>query len=240
MKFSISIVSHCSGELVAKLLSDLRNLLPPASEIIITINVKEDEAFLAPYNDLPIIVLRNEVQRGFGSNHNQAFGASSGRLFVVVNPDVRLDVSPFVALEKAMSEERVGACAPVVLSPIGHVEDSVRQFPTLRRLAIRVLLRRSRYADYPDDGSTTTPVDWAAGMFVVFARDAFAAVGGFDTRYFMYLEDADICRRLWTQGWSVVVVHGARVVHDARRASHKSPQHLKWHLRSALRFLLGI
>lgn len=196
MKFSISIVSHRSGALIANLLADLREWLPPESEILITINVKEDESFLAACSDLPITVLRNDVQQGFGSNHNQAFRISKGCLFVVVNPDVRLEVSPFGALERAMTGEPVGACAPIVLSPSGRVEDSVRRFPSLLRLAVRVLLRR-RQADYPHDACTTIPVDWAAGMFVVFARETFAAVAGFDTRYYMYFEDADICRRLW-------------------------------------------
>jgi GT2 family glycosyltransferase len=77
-------------------------------------------------------------------------------------------------------------------------------------------------------------------MFVMFRREAFDAVRGFDERYFMYFEDADICRRLWSRGLKVLYVPAATVVHDARRRSHRDPQHLRWHLRSALRFLVGV
>jgi GT2 family glycosyltransferase len=231
-------VSHRSGPLLRNLLGDLRRVLPPNAEIVLTINVPESEDFLAGFADLPLTILRNDVQRGFGDNHNRAFAASRGELFIIVNPDIRLPESPFEALA-ASTGDRVGAVAPVVRSPAGGVEDSVRRFPTIARLLSRVLLRR-RTADYQVSGTEPRPIDWSAGMFVAFDRDAFASIGGFDTRYFMYMEDADICRRLWRGGWRVLLVPTASVVHDAQRASRRSAQHLRWHLRSALRFLVGI
>jgi GT2 family glycosyltransferase len=50
-------------------------------------------------------------------------------------------------------------------------------------------------------------------------RDALAAVGGFDERYFMYWEDADLCRRLRERGFSIKYVPGASAVH---RVGHSS------------------
>jgi hypothetical protein len=43
-----------------------------------------------------------------------------------------------------------------------------------------------------------------AGMFMLLRREAFAQVGGFDERYFMYCEDFDLCARLRLAGWHVV------------------------------------
>ncbi len=235
---TVSIVSHHSGPLLRNLFGDLRRVLPTHAELILTINVPEKEDFLVEFADLPLTVLRNDVQRGFGDNHNRAFAASRGDLFIIVNPDIRLPESPFEALAASMGHH-VGAAAPVVRSPAGGVEDSVRRFPTINRLLSRVMLRR-RAADYDVSGTEPRPIDWSAGMFVAFDRQAFASIGGFDTRYFMYMEDADICRRLWRAGWRVLLVPTASVVHDAQRASRRSAQHLRWHLRSALRFLAGI
>jgi N-acetylglucosaminyl-diphospho-decaprenol L-rhamnosyltransferase len=240
MSFSLSIVSHRSGPLISLLLNDLRTRLPTDSEIILTINTPEDESFLATYGDLPIQVLRNDVEQGFGANHNQAFDVARCSYFIVVNPDIRLLEAPFDALAHAIDMPGVGACAPVVLAPDGKVEDSVRRFPTLTRLLRRVILRQ-RQPDYDPLGQTAPMIiDWAAGMFVVFSRSAYMAVGGFDTRYYMYLEDADICKRLWAHGSRVVLVPQARVVHDAQRTSRRSWRHFRWHLRSAIRFLFGV
>ena len=209
------------------------------TEVFVTLNVPEDEAFLSLYRDLPITVVRNAIPLGFGANHNRAFDQASGDIFVVVNPDVRITHAPFEALARGFEDARVGACAPVVVAPDGEVEDSVRRFPSVVRLAVRVLLRRRR-AEYPINLPAPLPIDWAAGMFVAFRCRAFRSVSGFDERYFMYFEDADICRRLWRGGWSVLLVPGAKVIHDAQRASHRSAEHLRWHLRSALRFLCGV
>lgn len=239
MNFTISIVSHRSGELIAHLLNDLRRVLAEPAQIIITINVPEDESFLAPFADLAITLLRNDTPKGFGANHNQAFRIASGRLFAVVNPDIRLRSSPFERLAQVALTPGVGASAPVVLSPRGTVEDSVRRFPTLARLAVRVLLRK-RAPDYQRGAGPEVPIDWAAGMFVVFSSHAFRCVNGFDTRFFMYLEDADICRRLWAQGLSVLLAPDVEVEHDAQHNSHRDVQHLMWHLRSAIRYLTGV
>jgi N-acetylglucosaminyl-diphospho-decaprenol L-rhamnosyltransferase len=76
-------------------------------------------------------------------------------------------------------------------------------------------------------------------MFVAFDRDAFREVGGFDEGFFMYLEDADICRRLGEHGWATVYQSAWSVIHDAQRKSHRNLAHLRWYLSSALLFLLA-
>jgi GT2 family glycosyltransferase len=97
---------------------------------------------------------------------------------------------------------------------------------------------RRRESDYTLD-SVPIEVDWVAGMFVAFKRAAFEAVDGFDERYFMYMEDVDICRRLNEAGWLTVVQPQVSVVHAAQRASRKNVQHLRWHVASAIRYFFG-
>lgn len=235
---SLSIVSHGQSKLIAPLLEDLRSLDLSNIEIVITVNIPEDEA---PFYNLPFPtqIIRNSAPRGFGANHNAAFSVSTGRYFVVVNPDIRLPSLDVARLLELMKDERVGAVAPVVLNGAGGIEDSVRRFPTIAGLARRVLLGQ-RVPGY-QWGTQPIEVDWTAGMFVVFRREAFAAVSGFDhRRFFMYFEDVDICRRLKHAGWAVMLQPAVSVVHDAQRASHRSMKHLSWHLSSAARYFTGI
>lgn len=235
---SLSIVSHGQGALIKNLLADSRSFLGPSFEILLTLNIPEDKSFLDGFDDLSIILIENTEPKGFGDNHNAAFKQSQGKAFVIVNPDIRargLDLTPLYEL--AM-QPRVGACAPRVTRPDGVTEDSFRRFPTLTRLLRRVVLRQ-RQADYRLQSTGLTQVDWVAGMFVVFQRAAYEAVDGFDTRYFMYMEDADICRRLKEEGWRVVLNSNVTVIHDAQRASHRSFMHMRWHLTSAFRYFTG-
>ncbi|QFY41820.1 glycosyltransferase [Candidatus Methylospira mobilis] len=244
MFISFSIISHEQGDLVRRLLTDMRALQITDFEIILTLNLPERDDFLSELTDLPLRVVRNHTPKGFGANHNAAFALAQGRYFAIVNPDVRLPLSDPGALLASFADSNIGACAPTVLSPQGGEEDNARRFPTVLRLIRRVLGFWSVFGfrgklDYCPNLSPVA-VDWVAGIFVIFRREAFAEVQGFDERFFMYMEDADICRRLQHAGWLVLLVPGWSIVHDARRASHRSIKHLRWHLISAFRYLTGL
>jgi GT2 family glycosyltransferase len=73
-------------------------------------------------------------------------------------------------------------------------------------------------------------------MFLLFRSQAFRAVGGFDSRYFLYIEDVDICTRLRVAGWRLLQVSEAEVIHDARKQSHRSLKYTRWHLAGMLRY----
>lgn len=235
---TLSVVSHSQALLIRQLLVDLSRLEEQNFEVIITINQPEDES---PYEgfSFPLRFIRNSLPQGFGANHNAAFAHSTAKWFAVVNPDIRLQSLDFEVLLSPFRQKSVAAVAPVVVSAEGTVEDSARRFPTLFRFTKRVLLRQ-RKSDY-EVHSTPYRVDWVAGMFVVFRREAFRQVDGFDARrFYMYLEDADICRRLGKEQWQVLVNPHVRVIHMAQRASRRNFKHMRWHAVSALRFLTGL
>lgn len=235
---SISIVSHGQAALVCHLLDDLFKLGLCDIEVLITINIPEDAGSIIIHPLRPRIFCNSE-KKGFGANHNAAFEKSRGEYFAVVNPDVRLPSLDMQLLLRSMEEVNVGVVAPVVLNSCDRIEDSVRHFPTFIGLVGRVALRR-RLPEYSWD-SSPLDVDWAAGMFLLFRAEAFATVRGFDQeRFFMYYEDVDICKRLKTAGWRVILEPSVSVVHDAQRDSHRSLKYLWWHITSAMRYLTGL
>lgn len=232
-----SIVSHGQLSLIANLLQDFaaRGREMVSARIVITLNIPENETVLSAFDELDLMVIRNAKPKGFGENHNQAFRQIICDFFVVLNPDIRLQDIDFSTLTAPFSSDDIGAVAPLVTSPQGKVEDSARRFPTVCRLMRRVLLG-DRKSDYQWT-SEPVQIDWAAGMFVVFRAEAFREVEGFDTRYFLYMEDADICRRLRLAEWKTVLQPASVVIHDAQRKSRRDLRYLKWHLASAFRFL---
>jgi N-acetylglucosaminyl-diphospho-decaprenol L-rhamnosyltransferase len=237
-QFTLSIVSHGQGSLIHLLLNDLAELPRQNFEVLITLNLPEDET---PYQGyiFPVRIIRNSEPKGFGANHNAAFAQSLSQWFAVVNPDIRINALDLQTLVLPFQNQAVAVVAPVVLSGNGNVEDSARRFPTLIRFLKRTLLGQ-RNADYKI-GETTCAVDWVAGMFVVFRREVYQEVGGFDDRrFFMYLEDADICRRIGKKGWQVIVNPNSKVIHVAQRASRRNLKHMRWHAVSAFRFLTGL
>lgn len=234
---TLSIVSHGQAALIHSLIEDLNRLNLSNVEIIITINIPEDESLIGKIN-YPHFILRNSSPMGFGANHNAAFEHSNGNFFVVLNPDIRIPDLSIHDLISPMDNDQVGAVAPVIVNPIGAIEDNVRRFPTFFELFKRAILK-TKICHY-QWGCSPINVDWAAGMFVLFRREAFASVGGFDDkRYFMYFEDVDICQRLLHSGWKTLLQPKCKIIHDARRASRTNIKHFIWHLSSAIRYLTG-
>jgi GT2 family glycosyltransferase len=233
---SVSIVSHGQGALVSGLLEDLGRCTEVPFEVILTINVPEPWAVSHEQYPFPLKVLSNTKRQGFGANHNAAFAHAKGEYFCILNPDIRLSGNPFPQLLGNFQGPKVGAVAPLIVSPEGRIEDHARRFPTPLSL-LRKLITPTGVPDYDAAQGIFSP-DWVAGMFVVFRREAFAAVAGFDEAYFLYYEDVDLCARLRQLGWDIVVDPSASAVHDARRESHRNPRYLLWHLQSMGRFLL--
>lgn len=234
-EISISVVSHHQIQLVEMLLHDIETICSASSlEVLLTLNLEE----VLPFNpqDFPfqIKIIRNPSPQGFASNHNQAFLYAKGEYFCVLNPDIRLHDDPFHILLPYLHDRSLGVVAPLVLSADGAIEDSARRFPTPFKIFCKAL-GGCKDADYSIGDVAIFP-DWVGGMFMLFRREVFVAIGGFDTRFFLYYEDVDLCARLRLQGFEVALNPSAKVEHEARRDSHRKARFLKWHLTSALRF----
>ena len=236
-KIHLSIVSHGQAPIVSLLLDDLK-MVTTTNEIIVTLtlNVPEILPFDIKTFPFPIWIEKNTIPKGFGANHNAAFfnHQNDSTYFCVVNPDIRLNQDPFSALLTCLKNDAIGLVAPIVMGENGLQEDSARLFPTPFKILCKVF-GRGKDSDYEIKNEPIYP-DWVGGMFMLFPREIFQKLNGFNEHFFLYYEDVDLCARLRLLGYEVVVCPTSKVVHHARRSSHGSLRYLKWHLTSMLRF----
>lgn len=238
-QISISIVSHLQCSLIDKLLADIERVCKASSiEVILTLNMHEELPFAERRFSFSIKTIRNKVPQGFAANHNQAFTHASGQFFCVMNPDIRFSDDPFPVLLSCLQDSSVGVAAPIVVGEGGEMEDSARRFPTPFKILCKAF-GGCKESDYVVKNEPVFP-DWVGGMFMLFPRDIFKRLDGFDQRFFLYYEDVDLCARLRLIGYAVAVCPAARVVHHAHRSSHRSIKYLKWHLTSMLRFFFSL
>jgi GT2 family glycosyltransferase len=233
----VSIVSHGHGSLVRDLLRDLGRAKDVSLEVTVTLNVAERVGLQPEASPFPLAVVQNESPRGFGENHNRAFARRpvGDGFFCVANPDVRVEPGVLARLLETLSAHASAAVvAPRVRDQAGRVQNSARLVPTPGRL-LRRAARALPALDYPL-GAGGRPVDWVAGMFMVFPSRAFAALRGFDERYHLYYEDVDLCCRARLAGYGVLLDESAYVTHDGLWDSHRNPRYLRWHLASMARF----
>lgn len=227
---TISIVSHGHAALIRTLLDDLADQDGIANWLVlVTINIPE--AFDGR-DGLNLKTIYNDAPKGFGANHNAAAAVAEGMLFLIVNPDIRLTrPDTLERIAQADWHGRPALRAPIVVSPDGGIEDSVRDNLSVPNLVRRVLHKRTGWETNPESGSFF----WLAGMFLIAPLDAFRTMKGFDERFRMYCEDYDLSARWRVNGGRVELLEDITVIHDARRDSHGSWRHLRWHLVSLVR-----
>lgn len=241
IRFSISIVSHGHGRLIALLLKDLAATRRNDIEVILTWNLANEDRYAieALGLSLPIVTIVNSTPHGFAENHNSAFQRSSGENFVILNPDIRLPSDPFYVLLSILRAKPNAVCAPLILNPDREPEDSARFFPTPWMLVKKALAKacgtKLTLRSVPKKENLLFP-DWIAGMFMVVPRRIYRSLGGLSERYFLYYEDVDFCARARLKGIEILVTSDAYAIHDARRESHRDLRFMSWHIKSAFKF----
>lgn len=201
-------------------------------ETIIFDNGSTDGSADMVREDFPRVhLMESEVNLGFTKGNNLAIGQSEGRYILLLNPDTEVvgdALGTMVAYMEA--HPRVGALGPQLLSPDGTTQSSRRRFPTLATAFLEStvlqpwfqgsrILKRYYLLDRPDD--EIQPVDWAVGAALLIRREALHQVGLLDEEFFMYSEELDWCYRLKAQGWEVVYLPTAQVVHQEGRSSEQ-------------------
>jgi GT2 family glycosyltransferase/glycosyltransferase involved in cell wall biosynthesis len=241
---SAVIVSYRTPAEVAAAVASLRAQMPPPDEIVIVDNGAPDGAPLPELDELEDIrIERPSSNLGYGAGCNLGVRAASGDDLLILNADVVLRAGATAALvERLHSDDRIAVVGPRIFSR-GEVQLSARAFPSLRTgllgrrsLLTRLLVRARRYpAEFRRVGGSGGPVDWVSGACMLVRRAAFDAVGGFDEGYWMYWEDADLCRRLVDERWEVHF-EPAAVADHATGASGTSTRTIRAFHESAARF----
>jgi N-acetylglucosaminyl-diphospho-decaprenol L-rhamnosyltransferase len=232
----LSIVSHRQTELVNLLLEDLVVHGKLVDLVILTLNVFDEdvpEAFSAqcPWGKR---LVRNAVPQGFGANHNAAFQHCfehtsleefQRSCFVIANPDIRISDSKIFSLAPLALKDNIALVAPNIIEN-GRSAASARALYTPLQAFLGLCGWRNNHPDKPD---------WLSGAFLLVNAQVFRRLAGFDTKFFLYCEDVDLCLRVQMHGYRIAYLESVEVEHAAQRSSHKSIDALQHHLTSAFK-----
>jgi GT2 family glycosyltransferase len=159
-------------------------------------------------------LVANSTNVGFARGVNQGLKATKARYVLVMNPDCRLMAGAVKGLRTVLDAHvRCAITGPRILDPDGSVQGSARGDPDmltglfgrtsfLRNIVpfLAVAKRNVVVDEAIRGGDESTVVDWLSGACMLARRDALATVHGFDERFFLYWEDADLCRRIRQRG----------------------------------------
>jgi GT2 family glycosyltransferase len=201
-------------------------------EVIVVDNDSLDGSQEMVRTEFPgVRLITNKLNLGFSHACNQGWEAGRGRHILFLNPDTEVGSdTPVVMVRYMDAYPDVGALGPRLRYPDGSVQSSRRRFPTLATAFFESTLLelcwprnpwalQYRLADRADD--VVQEVDWVVGACLLVRHEVLEEIGGFDEGYFMYSEELDLCRRIWTAGWKVVFLPEAEVIHHEGKSSEQ-------------------
>ena len=176
----------------------------------------------------PLRVIRNERNLGFAGPNNQAFSVAQGEFIATLNNDAPPEPGWLAALlDAARRDRQIGSVASRMV--FAHRPDVIQS----AGIAVdRAAIAWDRHAGLPaaQSDAATTEVFGASAGAALYRSDMLRELGGFDARFFMYLEDVDLAWRARLAGWKAVYAANA-VVRHAHSASAKEGSPFKnWHL----------
>lgn len=219
------------------------------SSVIIVDNASTDDSLarVEALTDLPfkLHVTRNTENLGFGAACNQGAALANSEYLLFLNPDTRLfedSLSAPLAFMQRPENADVGIVGIQLVDENNHIARSCARFPTLGIFLVQVLglsrLPGMRHlnvhmAEWAHDKTAT--VDHVIGAFYLMRRSLFDTLGGFDERFFVYLEDLDLSLRARQAGWRSVFFAEAQAFHAGGGTSNQVKAHrLFYSLRSRL------
>ena len=239
MKFSVIIVNYASWPLTLRCIESLHQARNGEFEVFIVDNDRVEPPELPSW----VRLIRNKENIGFARAHNRGIAAASGDPIVLINPDTLVERDFFEHLEGFVSENpMVGISGPRIVDSEGHLQLSARrEISALSGFLGRTSLLTHLFpkssivkSQFPavTDRSHPISVDWVSGACMVVRRDTLRDVGPLDERFFMYFEDADLCRRARSAGWLVYYLPHVEIVHQTGASSRSKPKAI-WHLHKS-------
>lgn len=177
-------------------------------------------------------IIEHGQNEGFAAANNIAIDRSRGRYLLFLNPDTVADPGSIERMVSFLDEEReIGVLGCKLYHPItGTVESSARSNPDPLPLFWNLIYLDRFFPSSPVFGryrmsyrseNERREVDWVTGACMLARREAVETVGGFDSRFFMYCEDIDICYRIKANKWKVYYLPEAKVGHYRGRSSEQ-------------------
>jgi GT2 family glycosyltransferase len=190
-----------------------------SKEIIVVDNGSTDDTPSALPREFPAVrYVRSERNLGFARANNLGAQQAAGEFLLLLNSDARLQTDTLaVALEWMRGHPECGVCGAQLLNPDGSRQNSIANFPTLAtELLNKSLLRRIWPRRFPGKEHTyaePVPVESVIGAFFLARRELWKRLGGFDERFFFFLEETDFCARAMQEGAQVMHLPQLRVWH---------------------------
>jgi GT2 family glycosyltransferase len=226
---------NCAEEIIASIDSVYRHCEGASIEIIVVDNDSAEGTGGLERDDIRLIL--NQENSGFGAGCNLGARQASGQFLLFLNPDTLILNNIFTKSMDFLKEHpETGAIGPMTLETDGTIHYGAgKSFPTLffdflehSTITFRYPKNRILGAPYYSfwDHKSTRTVDTLLGACMMFRKDVFEAINGFDETFFLYYEEVDLCKRTWMAGYNIFYLHDCLIIHKGKKSTTKRYGHV--------------
>lgn len=248
-KIDIIIVNWNSGKQLYECLQSIGTATKDGSNlgnIIVVDNASVDGSADELQNfNLPLTIIRNNINRGFAAACNQGASESKADYLLFLNPDVQLfenSLSVPIAFMERPENRHIGIVGIQLVDEEGRISRTCARFPTSRQFFAKMLgLDRLFPCVFPShfmvewDHKDSREVDQVMGAFFLVRRNLFEVLSGFDERFFVYFEEVDFSLRARQLGYSSFYLTEAQAYHKGGGTSEQiKARRLFYSLRSRI------
>jgi len=175
------------------------------------------------FEGLPILVIKNDKNKGFGAACNQGALHCDADYLLFLNPDTKLfsnSLSSALTFMDRKENSNIGVCGIQLVDEKGIISRHCTRFPTLLHFVSKILgLNQILPSVFPTHVMNEWPhasnrdVDHVIGAYYLIRRHIFNEIHGFDERFFMYLEDLDMSLRVKQHGWRIFYLAETQAFH---------------------------
>jgi GT2 family glycosyltransferase len=247
-RFVLGIVSHGHNDFIDKN-TELEKIAKKDNVSVVVKDNLKDKSLESIVQNKRYHYISSDNKKGFGENNNDIYdyakthlGMDSEDWFIILNPDVTIEIEEFEKLVSKLSSAERDFFTPNLYkdSKYTQAENSIREFTKISNLLNPFALKPVNIPINKNAINDGDIVDWASGAFLCVRNKAFEKVGGFDVNYFMYYEDVDLCYRLKQAGVSLRFIKDVRAVHKGEYKNRTIfSKHFLWYLTSLARFLFS-
>ena len=220
MRTGVVVVTYNSAGVIGPCLDSCGRL-----PLVVVDNASDDDTCREVRQRPNVKLIANSTNRGFAGAVNQGVAALGTELILLLNPDVKLETS-IDDLEIACTRENTAAAGGQLRNDDGDAQSgfTLRRFPTawtlifealgINRLAPWNSVNR-RYRCLDADLSRDQEAEQPPGAFLMFRREVWQQLGGFDTQFApVWFEDVDFCRRVRDLGMKIQYVAAVTARHQ--------------------------
>lgn len=193
-----------------------------------------------------ITYIFNNKNGGYGWGHNRVIEKviKKSKYHMILNPDIYYESGVIEELFNYMENNRdIGNIMPMVRYPNGEIQYLCKRIPKPKDLFLRKfcpfksIIEKNNYKyEMRESGyNKIMDVPTLSGCFMFIRNEVFEKVGLFDERYFMYMEDFDLSRRIHEK-YRTVYYPKVQIIHAHAKESFKNKKLSKVHLKSAIKY----